>query len=292
MNDPVFEFASGKNDSHCVRNGVRVATLNVHGSLGHFCSLNDGIEGAGAATTSEKSESIGLFEVVESDSSPHVSRVVNSLNSSLRVDMSARARAACAMSASFASPCSRTPAAPLPDAVVAHAHASPLHDARNSVLSGGLLPVQKSTSYNLDACSQGPTGRRRPKGGVSGPAEDLRSLSEMEAGVNFRQACQARRACALFPDGDQDQEPGGPGVVWYFPSTWRFLTPNTCHLGADWIPRGRGSGCSRGRMLPANLDHLSVGIIRHGLSHARARLSVFISVWTWSTNQKLPLGWE
>ena len=48
-----------------------------------------------------------------------------------------------------------------------------------------------------DACSnswsdtvrvKGPTGTRRVKGGVSGLAEDLRPVSEVEAGVNFRPA--------------------------------------------------------------------------------------------------------
>ena len=37
-------------------------------------------------------------------------------------------------------------------------------------------------------------------------------------------------------------------------------------------------------------------MIRHGLGHARARLSVFLRVWTWSssqtTNQRLHLGWS
>ena len=37
-------------------------------------------------------------------------------------------------------------------------------------------------------CRKGPTGTRRVKGGVSGPAEDLRLVSEVEAGVNFRPA--------------------------------------------------------------------------------------------------------
>ena len=50
--------------------------------------------------------------------------------------------------------------------------------ACNSVVSGGFLPVQKSTSYNLGR--QSPTGTRRVKGGVSGLAEDLRRVSEVE----------------------------------------------------------------------------------------------------------------
>ena len=68
--------------------------------------------------------------------------------------------------------------------------------AQNSVVSGGFLLVQKSTSYNLETGRQGPTWRRGSKGGVSGPAEDLRPVSEVEAGVNFRLAGGIRRQVA------------------------------------------------------------------------------------------------
>ena len=44
----------------------------------------------------------------------------------------------------------------------------------------------KSTSYSLRVGSEGPRGRRCTKGLVSGPAEDLRPVSEVKAGVNFR----------------------------------------------------------------------------------------------------------
>ena len=63
-----------------------------------------------------------------------------------------------------------------------------MHGACNSGGTGGLLPVQRSTSYDVGTCRQGPTGRRCTKGGVSGPAEDLRPVAEVEAGVNFRPA--------------------------------------------------------------------------------------------------------
>ena len=89
----------------------------------------------------------------------------------------------------------------------------------NSVVSGGLLLVQKSTGCNLHGCSQGLTGRRRTKGGVSRPACDLRPVSEVEAGANFRSAGQARsRLLCSLPDGDQDQVPGGPGCGAVTPS--------------------------------------------------------------------------
>ena len=60
--------------------------------------------------------------------------------------------------------------------------------ACNSVVSGGFLPVQKSASYNLGTGRQGLMWRRCTKGGVSGPAEDLLPVSEVEAGVNVRPA--------------------------------------------------------------------------------------------------------
>ena len=60
-------------------------------------------------------------------------------------------------------------------AAVAHAHASTLHDA---------CPNSWSDTVRV----QGSTGTMRVKGGVSSPAEDLRPVSEVEAGVNFRPA--------------------------------------------------------------------------------------------------------
>ena len=74
-----------------------------------------------------------MREVFESDFSSHVSRGTNSLISLVGVLSHACARVA--------------------GAVV----------ARDSAVSGGLLPLQKSTSYNLDGCSQCPTGRRRTR---------------------------------------------------------------------------------------------------------------------------------
>ena len=49
--------------------------------------------------------------------------------------------------------------------------------ACNSGGNGGLLLVQKATSYNLDVCSGVPRWRRSSESGVSGPAEDLRLVS-------------------------------------------------------------------------------------------------------------------
>ena len=72
-----------------------------------------------------------------------------------------------------------------------------------------------------------------------------------------------------FPGGNQELVPGSTGLVWsHFPSTWRFLIPDSCHLGSMcwtkvcetawsgiWVLKGH----ARARMLPANLDHLRVG---------------------------------
>ena len=189
----------------CSALGVRVRTAraspvvedafanNVH-------VLDDGLKGAcsalgvrdrpARAVAGESSGIIGLHEVSESDSSLHISRVTNSLNSSLGVDMSGRARAASALPAA-AAPRSCSTVARLSNAVGAHAHASPMHCARNSGGTGGLLLVQGSTSYCLDNSwsdtgrVQGPTGTRRVKGGVSGLAEDLLPVSEVEAWSKF-----------------------------------------------------------------------------------------------------------
>ena len=154
--------------------------------------------------------------------------------------------------------------------------------ACNSVVSGGFLPVQKSTSYNLGTGRQSPTGTRRVKGGVSGLAEDLRPVSEVEAGVNFRPAGGVRgQVAGSIPR----KQPGtGPrrvreGAV--TPSLHpevpdiQFVSPGygldirqsmgwtkvcgTARSGI-WVLKGN----ARTRMLPANLDYLRVGWRKQG----------------------------
>ena len=187
-----------------------------------------------------------MHEVSESDSSLHISRVTNSLNSSLGVDMSACARDAAA------APRSWSTVARLSDAVFAHAHASPMHRARNSGGTGGLLPVQRSTSYCLKNSwsdtvrVQGPTGTRRVKGGVSGLAADLLPVSEVEVGVNFRPAGEVReQVSGSLPEGNQAQVPGRLGEVRsHLPSTRRFLVSNSCQW--TWIGHQAISGLDEG----------------------------------------------
>ena len=90
-----------------------------------------------------------------------------------------------------------------------------------------------------------PQGER---GGVFSPTEELRIISEVEAGVNYRSAGRTREQV----------------VEYFFSATTstRFqvvqrLVPNLCHLDADWasgnqwarrrcaVPQGPGSGCYR-----------------------------------------------
>ena len=50
---------------------------------------------------------------------------------------------------------------------------------------------------------KGPTGTKRVKGGVSGPVEDLRPVTEVEAGVNFRPVGRVRGQVAGSLPGRQ-----------------------------------------------------------------------------------------
>ena len=107
---------------------------------------------------------------------------INSLNSSGSVDVDACARVAAALPAAAVASCAGTSPALRSSASVAHASVSSLH----------------SNSWSDTARVKGPTGRRCTKGGVSGPAEDLLPVSEVEAGVNFRPAGGVRGQVADF----------------------------------------------------------------------------------------------
>ena len=147
-----------------------------------------------------------MLEVTESEF-PSLSY---SVNSCLGLSTSACARAsrlAVACAGAAARVCSVSSSSAL--SAVAHAHASTLHGACNSGGTGGLLPVQRSTSYCLDNSwsdtvrGQGPTGTRRVKGFISSPAEDLLPVSEVVAGVNFRPAGGVREQVAGSLPGRQ-----------------------------------------------------------------------------------------
>ena len=154
--------------------------------------------------------------------------------------------------------------------------------ACNSVVSGGFLPVQKSTSYNVGTGRQGPTGTRRVKGGVSGLAEDLHPVSEVEAGVNFRPAGGVRgqvagsiprrqpgtgprrvREGAVTPS----LHPEVPGIQFVSPGYGLEIRQSmgwtkvcgTARSGI-WVLKGIARTC----MFPANLDYLRVEWMKRG----------------------------
>ena len=159
-------------------------------------------------TAGEMKGIIGLPEGVESDSSKHLAEITApefvavmgatagesegiigssrlseseypSLNSSRLGSLSsACARRVARSAATAAARVCLGSSSPAVSAAVARAHAPTLHDAL-------------SNSWSDTVRVQGPTGTRRVKGGVSGPAEDLRPVSEVETRVNFLPASQA-----------------------------------------------------------------------------------------------------
>ena len=128
----------------------------------------------------------------------------------------------------------------------------------------------------------GPTGTKRVKGGVSGPAEDLRPVSEVEAGENFRPAGGVRGQVAGSPPGRQPGTgttqvkgsvvtpsllPKVPGIQLVSPGYGLDIRQSmgwtkvcgTARSGI-WVPKGK----ARARMLPEDLDHLRVRWISRG----------------------------
>ena len=149
-----------------------------------------------------------------------------------------------------------------------HGNGTSVHDACNSWSDTGR--------------SQGPTGRRRTKGGVSSPAEDLRPVSEVEAGVNFRPAGWVRGQVAGSLLGRQpgtgtrrnkgsvvtpSLHPEVPGSLSVSPGPgerirqlmgWTKVCGTT--LSGIWVLKGNARTC----MFPANLDRLGVGWMTRG----------------------------
>ena len=204
-----------------------------------------------AATAGESQRIIGLRERYESDF--------------LSVDACARALALPAASASLSS--SAFPSASL--AVVAHARSTPMHGAHNSWSDTGRV--------------QGPMGRRCTKVGGSGPAEDLRPVSEVAAGVNFRPAGRCTGAGCRFTsrEATRHRYQASQGKCGHtFPPPGGSWYPNSCHLDTDWTSGNQWAGrrcvettqsgiwVLKGnaitRMLPENLDYLWVGWISRG----------------------------
>ena len=191
----------------------------VSGTAGSAAVLDAGVDAVAAANAGETKGIIGMPEGIESDFSKNRAVVAGAAEKhatageseeilGLHVSPSSLHNSSNSRGCVAAVECARLLAVPgvsarvcpvsstsaVSPAVGAHARSTPMHDAHNSGGTGGLLPVQRSTSYCLGnswsdtGWVTGPTGRRCTKGGVSGPAKDLRPVSEVEAGVNFRLA--------------------------------------------------------------------------------------------------------
>ena len=148
-----------------------------------------------------------------------------------------------------------------------HAHASLVHDAC-------------SNSWSDTVRVKGPTGRRCTKGGVSGPAEDLRPVSEVEAGVNFRPAGGVRGQVAGSQEATRHWyrtnkgsvvtpsfHPEVPGSLFVSPGPGERIRQlmgwtKVCETARSgiWVLKGN----ARARMFPDNLDHLRVGWRKQG----------------------------
>ena len=125
-------------------------------------------------------------------------------------------------------------------------------------------------SWSDTVRSQGPTGRRCTKGGVSGPAEDLRPVPEVETGVNFRLAGRVRGQVAGSLPGRQPgtgtrTNKGSVVTPSLHPEVrirqlmgWTKVCGTT--QSGIWVLKGNARTC----MFPANLDHLRVGWMKQG----------------------------
>ena len=236
----VHEFESAEFAGAAVTDGLMADTIELP-DVHDF----EGAEFAGAAATEDQGVEfsavggtgehgiIGLLDVPESDFSKNLAKSTASdvlAVSRLSSNSSGVSSHACVsyldalLSAPACAPAALTAArrvAPL-SAVVGfgmHGDDSSVHDACNS--------------WSDTSRVQGPTGRRCTKGGVSGPAEDLRPVSEVEAGVNFRLAGRVRGQVAGSLPGRQP----GTGtrssqgkVLSHLPSTRRFLILCLCRL--------------------------------------------------------------
>ena len=194
------------------------------------------------ATAGERSGVIGLLEVIESDF-PSLS---NSVNSCLVLSTSACARV-CRAARAVASACVCLVASSSAEsAAVAHAHATTLYDACNS---GELVVFCQCRGPPATVWVERPTRRKGSKGGVSGLAEDLRLVSEVEAGANCRpDGCVRGQVAGSLPGRQPGtgtmQVRGGavtPSLHPDFPCTHaraRKLLDNLEHLRVEWRPRG------------------------------------------------------
>ena len=186
-----------------------------------------------------------------------------SLGAGLTPDVTCRFNLAGACAGAAARVCSVSSSSAV--SAVAHAHASTLHGAHNS--------------WSDTVRVQGPTGTRSVKGGVSGPAEDLRPDSEVEAGVKFRLAGGIRGQVA---GTGTRQGKGGvvtpslhpevPGIQFVSPGYGLDIRQSmgwtkVCGTARSGICVLKGNAITR--MLPENLDYLRVGWRKQGFIQDR-----------------------
>ena len=123
----------------------------------------------------------------------------------------------------------------------------------------------------------------RPAGRVLGQVAG--SIPRKQPGTGTRQVKGSVVTPSLHPEvpGIQFVSPGD-GLDIRQSMGWTKVCGTT--QSGIWVLKGN----ARTRMLPENLDYLRgrmdlSGNIRDRLGYARARLSVFIQVWTWSSSQ-------
>ena len=155
-----------------------------------------------------------------------------------------------------------------------------LYDSDRKMGGGAAPGSTNSWSDTVHAC--GPSGGLCSKGGVSGPAEDLRPVSEVEAGVNFRPAGGVRGQVAGSLPRRQpgtgtrrlregvvtpSLHPEVPGIQFVSPGRGLDIRQSmgwtkVCETARSgiWVLKGNASA----RMLPENLDHLRVRWISRG----------------------------
>ena len=244
-------------------------------TAGHSAEFGERVAGADdpdaavqTATAGESERIIRLHEVSVSDFPPLL-RSSQSPNSCLGSWSSACARSvARRVAAAPARVCPGSSSSAV-SAAVAHAHASVLHGA-------------SVNSWSDTVRLHGPTCTRRVKGGVSRPAEDLRPVSEVEAGVNFRPAGRVRGQVAGSLPGKQpgagsrpikgsvvtpSLHPEVPDSLSVSPGPGKRIRQlmgwtKVCEtaLSGIWVLKGNARAC----MLPANLDYLRVGWRKQG----------------------------
>ena len=169
----------------------------LRSALGVLRELDGGGEPAHATARLSRESSInGLLQVIESQSR------VNSF-------MGGAAHARARVSPAVAAPVSAAPAL------------FPLSSlGRALVSSGAAVADAHATTFTLHGASnswsdtvrvRGPKSRKRSKGGVSGPAEDLLPVSEGGGRGKFsaRRVCTGARLLVTHLEGNQAQEPEG-----------------------------------------------------------------------------------